>query len=148
MFQFIHQKITNILADDKKRELVVYLIFGGLTTLVSIGSLWLLLILFPQTDKNILNAFSIIIAVLFAYVTNRTYVFKSTSKNILQESLKFFGSRAFSAGLEMIFFYVLETLLKVDAMISKIIVTVVVIIVNYFTSKFIVFKKKDPSKPE
>ena len=124
------------------RELIFYLIFGVLTTAVSFFSFQLLLYQFPQVNENIINTISIIIAIIFAYVTNRIFVFRSTSKNILQESLKFFGSRAFSMGLEMLFFYILVSLLKLDATLSKLAVTVIVIIVNYFTSKLIVFKKK------
>lgn len=129
---------------EKIKELIVYGIFGVLATIVSFGSLYILGKIFVNTDKNILNIISIILAMTFAYFTNRRYVFKSKEKNILQEAIKFAGSRAFSAVFEMLSFYILFSKMQMNEMIAKGIVTFVVIILNYIMSKIFVFKiKKD-----
>lgn len=74
---------------EKLHELIVYGIFGVLATMVSFGSLYVLGKVFVNTDKNILNIVSIILAMTFAYFTNRKYVFKSKEKNMLKEAAKF-----------------------------------------------------------
>ena len=124
------------------KHLMIYGFFGVLSTIVSFGSFYILRKCYPEIDENILNLISIIIAIIFAYVVNRKYVFKSNDKKILKEFIKFSGSRAFSFLFEVVSFFVLNTLLKIDGMIAKISVTVVVIVLNYITSSIFVFKNK------
>lgn len=139
--------ILNILKDKEKiMHLIVYGIFGVLTTIVSFGSFYLLRKIFINIDENILNTISIVIAIIFAYFTNRKFVFKSDEKNILKEFSKFVGSRAFSALFEIVMFFILNTLLKVEGMISKALISVIVIILNYITSKIFVFKGNKMTK--
>ena len=128
---------------EKLREIIVYGIFGVLTTLVSFVSLYILKKIFVNVDSNILNTISIIIAIIFAYFTNRKFVFKSKEKNMLKEFLKFAGGRAFSALFEVVMFFIFYTLLQINEMISKAIISVFVIILNYITSKVFVFKSKN-----
>ncbi len=127
---------------EKLKELIIYGIFGVLTTAVSFGSFYLLRKIFPFVNETILNTISIILAILFAYVTNRKYVFKSEEKNILKEFIKFAGSRSVSALFEVIAFFILNTFLKLEGMMAKAIVSIVVIILNYVLSKVFVFTKK------
>lgn len=135
--------ILDILKDKGKlKHFVIYVFFGVLTTLVSFGSFYILRKIFANIDENILNTISIILAVIFAYFTNRRYVFKSKEKNILTEFVKFAGSRAFSAIFEIVAFFILSTLLEIEGMISKALISIIVIILNYVTSKVFVFKNK------
>ena len=130
----------------KYREIIMYLIFGVLTTIVSITTY----ILFTHTILNpnnslelqVANVLSWIISVLFAYITNRIYVFSSKNKNIIKEIISFFSSRIITLLIDMFLMFILVTVLNNNDTISKIIVQVVVIIGNYILSKLIVFKKE------
>lgn len=134
----------------KNKELVNYLFFGGLTTAVSwaayalgVGAMGL-----PITAGNI---FSWVCAVSFAFVTNKLWVFDAKSWAWPQwgrEAVAFVGGRVFSGlvelgGLPLLMKLGLDqTLFGVEGFVAKIAVSVVVIILNYFLSKFIAFRKK------
>lgn len=126
----------------KYKEIISYLIFGVLTTIVNIS------VFFVSNDcLNINYLISNIIAwissVLFAYITNRKYVFNSTNdnrKDILKEISSFFGSRLMTGFLDMLFMYITVNFNLLPNLIAKIIANVFVIIVNYILSKFVVFK--------
>lgn len=142
------KKIINLY--KKYEEIINYLIVGGLTTLVSLVVKWGLL--FTVLDAK--NAFQLqlaviiswIAAVIFAYVTNRIFVFKSKSKKILKEIISFFGARLLTLGLEMAIMWFFVTLLKLDSdtwvLIWTIVAQVLVIIFNYILSKLFVFKRE------
>ncbi len=133
----------------KYEEIINYIVVGGLTTLVSLVVKWGLL--FTILDAK--NAFQLqiavvvswIVAVIFAYVTNRIFVFKSKSKNILKEIVSFFGARLLTLGLEMLIMWFFVTLLKLDSdiwvLIWTMVAQVLIIIFNYILSKLFVFKK-------
>lgn len=125
------------------QKLFRYTFIGGLTTIVSFGIYWLLI--YPvNMNPNVANIFSVISAVIFAYVTNKKYVFRSkchSIRELIVESLSFFSSRAITMGIEIAGLFLLYSYMKVDAMLSKIIVTIVVLILNYLLSQFLVFKK-------
>ncbi len=132
------------------REPVNYLIFGGLTTLMNlvcyalaVGPLGM-----EVTPGNLLSWF---VAVTFAFVTNKQWVFASKSWAFplwLKEAGAFYAGRIFSGlvelgGLPLLMWLGLDqTLFGIDGFAAKIVVTVVVIILNYFLSKFIAFRKK------
>ncbi len=140
-------KILDILKDKEKlKQLITYGIFGVLTTCVSLGSFYILKKLFSSINENILNTISIIISIIFAYFTNRKFVFKSKEKDVFKEFIKFCGSRAVSAIFEIVAFFVLNTLVKLDGMLAKAIVSFVVIILNYIMSKLFVFSNKPKIK--
>ena len=83
-------------------------------------------------------------AVLFAYFTNRKLVFNSsasTFKEYFLEFCKFILGRAFTMLIELLGFWILSTLIGINELISKITITVIVIILNFFISKFFAFKK-------
>lgn len=124
----------------KYEEIINYLIFGVLTTLISILSyaFFTRLINFDYVISNIL---SWILSVTFAFFTNQKYVFKTSSSNKIKDMFKFYLSRLTSLGIELITMYILVTLLSLNDMISKIIVQFVAIVLNYFLSKLFVFKK-------
>jgi HAD superfamily phosphoserine phosphatase-like hydrolase len=125
----------------KNEELWNYLIVGGLTTLVSIVSYALFSKAF-HIYYIVSNVLSWIVAVIFAYYTNRWFVFHSKNKNKLKEFITFTGSRLLTllidTGLMILF---VETM-KMNDMVAKLIVQVVIIIANYILSKLFVFKNK------
>lgn len=140
MLKKINQKLT-----PKQRELILYVFFGGLTTLVSIAvfSLFSYVFLLSVVTANII---SWIVSVTFAYLTNRKWVFDSKKtglKSITLEVGSFFASRMFSGLIETLILYIMVDLLYQDKMLIKIIATVIVIVLNYVLSKLIVFKNKD-----
>ncbi len=122
----------------KYREIILYLIFGLLTTLISIIS-------FAICNKilniswSFSNVVSWILSVSFAYVTNRIFVFKSKKKNILKEMIFFFGFRVLSLIIDMICMFILINILSVDSVVSKVIVQIIVVLLNYLFSKIFVF---------
>ena len=142
------QKIISLY--KKYEEIVNYLIVGVLTTVVSLVVKWGLLF----TILNAKNAFQLpvavviswIAAVIFAYITNRIFVFKSKSKNILKEIVSFFSARLLTLGLEMLIMWFFVTLLKLDSdiwvLVWTMVAQVLVIIFNYILSKLFVFRKK------
>ena len=87
------------------------------------------------------NAIAWIISVLFAFITNKLFVFESKG-NVLKESISFFIVRLISLGLDMLCMYLLISVLSTNELLSKIITNVIVIILNYVFSKIFVFKKQ------
>ena len=127
----------------KYKEPLLYLFFGGLTFFLSIFLYWLFahpLGLSPL----IANVISWILCVAFAYVTNRTWVFKDkayTAKGIVREAASFAAGRLVTLGLEELILWLGITVLGVNDVVVKIIAQVLVIVGNYLISKFFVFKK-------
>mgnify|MGYP003463420585 CR=1 FL=1 len=134
----------------KYKEIINYLIVGGLTTVVSLGSYYLCVLTFldPNTalELQIANIISWICAVLFAYVANRIFVFNSKNKNILKEMVSFFGARILTLVMEMVIMWFFVTLLRLDSdtwvVIWTFVTQVLIMVFNYIFSKLFVFKKK------
>ena len=134
----------------KYKEVINYLIFGILTTIVSLVTKYLLLFTILDASKafelQIAVIISWVLAVLFAYITNRIWVFESKSKNIIKEMIKFFTSRLVTLGLEMLIMFVFVTALGLNSDMWVIIWTLVsqvaIVIGNYILSKLIVFNNK------
>lgn len=127
----------------KHEEILNYLIFGVLTTIISIASYAVFTNIF-NISILISNVLSWILSVLFAFVTNKLYVFKSENisfKDSIIEAIKFYASRLFSLGVESFILYIGATVLHINDMIVKIFAQVLVIVLNYILSKIIVFKK-------
>ncbi len=127
---------------DGKKEIVNYIIVGGLTTVVSLLSYYLFRLFI--TDYMVCTVLSWVCAVLFAYITNRLFVFKSSNK-VSGELVSFVGSRILSLLSEMATMFILVDLIKVNDKISKILVQFLVLVLNYIFSKIFVFKKKKVS---
>lgn len=126
----------------KYDEIINYLIFGGLTTVVSVLSYTLFTRLF-SINYLVSNVISWIISVTFAYVTNKFFVFKTKEKNVIKESLMFYLSRIGSLLIESLMMYILVDLLCYNDLICKVIAQIIVILFNYIFSKLIVFKKNN-----
>ena len=140
------KKIKNLY--NKYEEILSYLIFGVLTTVVSVATYLVFAnVCFPNKsdlDIQICNVLSWICAVTFAYITNRKYVFKSKSVGMekIKEIINFFLARLASLFIDMALMFLMYSVMHIDDTIAKLVVQVVVVIVNYVFSKLIVFKKK------
>lgn len=128
----------------KYEELINYLIIGILTTIVSLVTYYLLTLTILDANNKvylqIANIISWLASVTFAYFTNRKYVFKVKNKSNIKECLNFYMSRISTLIIDMIIMYIFVSILKFDNKIVKLIAQVVIIILNYILSKFIVFK--------
>ena len=142
------QKIKEIYF--KYKEVINYLIFGVLTTIVSLAVKYLLLFTIFDASNALELQVAVIIswiaACLFAYITNRIWVFESKSKKIIKEMITFFVARLSTLGLEMLIMFIFVTALGLNSDIWVIVWTLVsqvlVIVGNYILSKLIVFKNK------
>ena len=126
----------------KYREQIAYLFFGGLTTLVNWGT-YALLTVFPSfTNLSAANAAAWLAAVLFAFFTNKFFVFRHKSdEHMLREFLTFFGARVLSGIVEIGGFALLVDVMHLNDWLVKIAISVFVVLANYVLSKFLIFKK-------
>lgn len=130
----------------KHRELIMYLIFGFLTTVISVGVYWFCVFTFLDAtnafELQVANVISWILSVLFAYVTNRKFVFESKNDKIVKEVLSFYSSRVLTLLIDMLLMFVFVSVLKYNDTVVKLFVQVVIVILNYVLSKLLVFKKE------
>ena len=134
----------------KYKEVIMYLIFGVATTLVN----WIVYSLLMKTsviNMTISNAIAWFAAVVFAYITNKIFVFESKSWNpaeVWKEVVKFFGARIATGvieigGLPLLYYIgVKQSIFGVEGFLAKILVSVIVVILNYVFSKIFVFSTK------
>ena len=134
----------------KHREILVYIIVGGLTTVVAWGCKFLWNAVFyagtalpTVTQNTVLSVVENVSGIAFAYPTNRKWVFQSKNPNILSELLSFVGSRAATWILGWLLNMLLVNVLNVSVFVSTVVVGIVVIIGNYVFSKLLVFRKKN-----
>ncbi|MDD8049600.1 MAG: GtrA family protein [Thomasclavelia sp.] len=128
--------MKNIL--NKYQEIISYLFFGVLTTLVSIISFYVFNLVFNWMISNVI---SWVFAVTFAYYTNKLYVFKSKTHNDYKEIFSFFCSRLFSLLVDMVVMIILIDLVKINPNIAKIFDQFIIVVINYILSKCLVFNK-------
>lgn len=130
----------------KYEEIIRYLIIGVLTTVVSLCTYYLLVYTVFDPEKalelQITNIISWIVSVTFAYFTNRKFVFKKEENASIKEASSFYASRISTLVIDMGLMYVFVTLLGFNDKIIKLVVQVVVIVLNYILSKFLVFNEK------
>jgi len=127
---------------EQYREMINYLIFGVLTTLVNVIVFYIFdtILGLPYL---IANAVSIIVSILFAYVTNKRYVFESKAiiwQEQLKEFLLFIGVRAGTGIFDMLSMWIFVSLLHIDTNFAKLLTQFVVVVLNYAFSKLVVFK--------
>ena len=135
-------KIKAIMKKLLTKEVILYIVFGVLTTLVNLGFFYLLNSIL-KWNENISNFIAIVLAVLFAYATNKDLVFHSgakTGSEKLAEFFRFILGRAFTMIVEFVGGFILFKL-PIPNIIVKLGLSVVVIILNFFISKFFAFKK-------
>lgn len=120
---------------------ILYIFFGGLTTLVNIVVYFICYDILSLS--NILSTIiAWILSVILAFITNKFYVFESKKNNVLYEISTFFGCRFGTGILDVGIMYLTVDILKWNALLMKIISNVIVIVLNYILSKVIIFKKK------
>jgi putative flippase GtrA len=127
----------------KYKEIILYLVFGVLTTAVNIAT-YALCTRLLSLDVYVSNTIAWILSVLFAYLTNRKYVFESKTKTFnekFKELILFYWYRLLTFAVDMALMFVMVNMMNIDDMISKIVVNIIVIILNYIFSKFLIFKK-------
>lgn len=128
------------------RETVSYVVFGVLTTVVNIVSYMITVAILPfgaVMNTAVANAVAWVLSVLFAYVVNKLFVFQSHTKGakaLLWEAGKFVGARVFSFGVDEVGMLLLVSGLHVPDFWAKVVTNVLVMIMNYFFSKLIIFK--------
>ena len=129
---------------EKYRSILIYLIFGVLTTavnyLVYIPCLKLL-----GLSASVSNVIAWCVAVLFAFLTNKPFVFESkdwSAKTVVPEFTKFVGTRVASGLLETLILLVAVDMLGWNGVIWKLVTSVIVVILNYIGSKLLVFRRK------
>ena len=136
----LKEKVVDILKGNNK-EIFNYLVFGVLTTLVNYVSY------FGATrglkiNYIVANIIAWFISVVFAYVTNKFWVFEDKSleiKKLVKEVFMFFAARVMSGGVETLMLFVFVKLLGFDDVVIKIVASVFVVIFNYVVSKFFIF---------
>lgn len=128
----------------KNKEMILYLIFGGCTTIINIVSYFVL-----YNYMKVTNFYSTIIswifAVVFAFITNRNIVFnskKNSFKYKLIEFFSFFGCRLMTGVLDVCIMLVAVDWMRWSALVWKIISNILVIVINYIASKFFVFREE------
>lgn len=146
------EHMKNLVKKFCTKEVIFYIIFGVLTTVVNIVTSYILKAFF-NVEGNIASTIGIIVCVLFAYFTNRKLVFNSqavTIKEKLTEFWKFSLGRAFTMIIEIIGVFLLNNVIyafygifndNTAYLINKLIISIIVIILNFFISKFFAFKK-------
>ena len=137
------EKLLNLY--KKYKEIINYLIVGGLTTVISLAVYYLSVLTFLNPNNSIqlqiANILSWIAGVTFAYFTNRIFVFESKNTNKIKEATKFVSSRITTLLLDMFIMWLFVTTLHLNDKIIKLISQILVIVGNYILSKLFVFKK-------
>lgn len=124
----------------KYKEPLLYIVFGIATTLVNFVTYFLLSKL--DFSTAISTSLAWLLAVLFAFFTNRKYVFEASKNGFLKQLFGFFSMRIATGVLDVLIMILLVDFLEFNDLLIKLLSNVLVIILNYIFSKFLVFKKK------
>lgn len=147
------KKINKFIKKILTREIIFYIIFGILTTIVNILVSYILKTIF-EIEGNLASTIGIICSIIFAYFTNRKLVFNSEANKFKEKFVefgKFVFGRAFTMIIEILGVFFLNNIIhmfyslfdeNIAYLINKCIITVIVIVLNFFISKFFAFKTK------
>lgn len=126
----------------KHKSVLLYLIFGGLTTVINVVTYFITYEILGIANLTS-TVIAWVIAVTFAYVTNKLFVFESkkTGSEALKEAVNFFACRIGTGVIEIGIMYLFVDVLAFNGTIMKLITNVIVIIVNYIASKFLIFNE-------
>lgn len=130
------------------REMILYVVFGGITTVVNILS-FQVCINWLAIPTLIANGVAWVLSVLVAYTTNKIFVFESRTATVtafLREIGLFFGARLLSFGVDELGIWLLVDVLHVHSGLSKIATNIIVLILNYLFSKWFIFANKEKTK--
>lgn len=125
------------------KEPILYVIFGGFTTVVNLVS-YALFTRLMHIDDFVAIFLSWVLAVFFAYITNKIWVFESKSteaKQLFKEIVSFASARVATLGLEYVIMFIGVDMMHINDMIVKVFAQVLVIVANYIFSKLFIFKK-------
>lgn len=151
------EKLKVLIKKVCNKEVISYIIFGVLTTIVNIIVSYILKA-FCHIEGNISSTIGIICSILFAYFTNRKWVFHSDANSVKEKWIefgKFILGRAFTMVVEIVGVFLLNDLIhafygifsdNIAYLINKMLMTVIVIILNFFISKFFAFKDLSKKK--
>ena len=129
---------------EKYYDILVYLVFGVMTTAVNY-IVYLPCYNLLGLSATISNMIAWVVAVAFAYLTNKPFVFRShdwSAKTVVPELTKFVGSRVASGALETAIIFVTVDLMLWNGNVMKLVTSVLVVIFNYVASKLLVFNKR------
>lgn len=133
----------------KYKEQILYVVFGGLTTVVNIAAYFVCRYLHASVAQATVAAW--VAAVLFAYVTNKLFVFESKCSGLRRlfcEIAGFFGCRLFTGLLDLGIMYVSVDILMFNELVMKIISNTLVIVLNYIFSKLVIFNRNKNKETE
>ena len=125
------------------REIISYIFFGALTTFVDFAT-YIVLTRFLSLNEDLSNVISQAVAIIFAFIVNKLFVFEDKENNVkavMGQFLKFTSLRLTTLFLNSALFFVMTELININDIITKALVSVIVIILNYIFSKLLVFKK-------
>lgn len=137
MFSKIKAFLTNM-----NTEVIRYIIVGGCTTLVNL-IVFTVMCKFLNIDVTLSNFVSVVTSIIFAYITNKIFVFQSkceTIQQLISEASKFIGARLLTMVIEVGGVFLLVNIIGQDELTGKLETQVIVLISNYVISKFLVFK--------
>ncbi len=129
----------------KYRDVISYLIFGGLTTVINVV-IYAVLYNYLGAPNLVSTFIAWLVSVVFAFVTNKLFVFESTSwklQTALYELVTFFGCRILTGILDMVIMYLAVDVMGWNGTLWKLLSNVLVIILNYIASKLLIFKRKE-----
>ena len=138
-------KITTFIS--RYRDAISYIITGGLTTLVNLVVFTVLCELL-SVDITVSNIISVAAAILFAYVTNKIFVFRSKCpdmRSLAGEFARFVSARLITMVIEVGGVFLLVNIMGMQPLVGKLLTQIIVVIGNYFISKFLVFVHKKDS---
>jgi len=144
MSELVRRLVKYVFGKDLGAETIRYLIIGALTTLVNFG-IFVPMHELAGIDYTVSNVTSISISILFAYITNKIFVFRrrcDTKSALVQEFLKFVSSRLITMALEIGSVMLFADVLAWNATVGKVVSQVLVVTVNYVASKIIVFRER------
>lgn len=125
------------------KELLLYIFFGGITTIISVFTFTIVYEVFG-INEHVANVVAWVLAVLFAFVTNRTWVFKDKEGNdcsVFGQAIRFYAGRIATLVVEELIIFVFISKLNFNAFSVKVATQVIVLVLNYLVSKFLVFRK-------
>lgn len=137
------QKLKDLII--KYKSIILYIIFGAATTFIDFA-IYFSLTRLLGVNEQIAQWIAWFFAVVFAFFTNRKWVFEAgskTTKNFIWQVLSFFGSRLFSGFINWLMILIFVTIMGISDIIIKCVAAVFIVILNYVLSKLIVFRKKE-----
>ncbi|MBD5554234.1 MAG: GtrA family protein [Roseburia sp.] len=145
------KKIKEFIIKCWKNDVLRYIFFGGCTTLVNLACFYILRRT-TRIPRDIVNTISVVAAILFAYFVNSRFVFESRADNFkdrFKEFVKFISARLSTLIIEVGGVWLLVGVLKLNEFLIKtIIIQIIVLVLNYIFSKFLVFTKKEKKAGE